>query len=306
MARERLQVSYPVVLTKRLTLRHHLVQRHYQRFYEQASIKLASVQGLRLNPGQEDALVALEKLFDQLLHDSLESSKASIAQWTGRLESAGVDASVVRQTAGLDFDAALTTPWNARLCALYEQVDHALLLIEAAWIAGEINGIQAKIQASNEARQSLNTCVRQIQRAVTQAFQEARRRDDRLSSPPVYGDAGKHLLAHAPEALIALKAVNPRDEEALRACVDDLCARHAEDQDTLNAIRELASIRVALARRRDAAKGKEIPEVKSEDPAGAAVTPEQHDDRGPAESEEAPAALDEGTQKKQRKAKAVG
>lgn len=271
-AQRKLHVSYPVAMTRKVTLFHHLTQVHYQRFFQQASTRMASIQGLHVNPDKDDEIEQLEEVFTSVLDDALQSLTEQQANWTARLEAVGIDPNLDDMQGGEPFDAPLTTPWGSKLLRVYLGTDRVLLLVERAWVGEELGGVLEKREATNRARAPMVECARQIQRAVTQAFQEARRREDHIAAPTLYGDAGKHLLKVAAEALTALKAADARDVEAFRTLADQLKAQHP-DAETGEAIEDVFAVRVALAKRRDGAEAKQTPEPPGDGQTGDGEVP---------------------------------
>lgn len=246
-AQRSMQVSYPVAMTKKVTLFHHLTQIHFQRFFQQASTRMASIQGLQVNQETEQEIEHLENVFNEILLKSQESLATQQQSWTSRLEANGVDPGLDGVHGGETFDAPITTPWSMKLLKIYQACDRVLLMVEMTWIAEEFSVLE-KREASNNARAPLVECARQIQRAVTQAFQEAKRKQQYVAVPPAYGDAGKLLYRQEPEALEAIKTANARDTDAFNATVEDLKAK-TTDPDISHALEEVRVIRLALVKR---------------------------------------------------------
>ncbi|AOU97798.1 hypothetical protein BI364_07310 [Acidihalobacter yilgarnensis] len=173
-----MQVSYPVAMTRRITLHHNLTQTHFQRFFQQASARMASIQGLRVNEDTDEEILRIEGMFKEIIAKAIETLGASQQHWKERLEGAGFDPDMSSVQGGLEFDAPITTPWSNKYLEVYRRCDDALMLVEMAWIAEELESVIDKRNAVAEVRKPLVETARQIQRAVTQAFQESRQRDE--------------------------------------------------------------------------------------------------------------------------------
>lgn len=243
--RKELQINYPVAMTRKVTLYHNLTQIHYQRFYEQASARMASIQGLRVNEDTDEEIARIEEVFRSVLGNANETVTALETQWKKRLEDTGFDPDLDSLQGGVTFDAPVTTPWSNRYLEIYRGVDRALMLIEMAWVSEEIGSMLDKRNAVNEARKPLVDSARQVQRAVTQAFQEARARNDKREVskrvPQGWGDAGQLIATRAPEVFDVLRECSAEDRKLFDKLIDGF-KQQLSDEELSAAIDEVAQI----------------------------------------------------------------
>lgn len=226
-----MQVSYPVAMTRRITLHHNLTQTHFQRFFQQASARMASIQGLRVNEDTDEEILRIEGMFKEIIAKATETLGASQQHWKERLEGAGFDPDMSSVQGGLEFDAPITTPWSNKYLEVYRRCDDALMLVEMAWIAEELETVIDKRNAVAEVRKPLVETARQIQRAVTQAFQESRQRDEARSKksrfPEAWGENGRYVAEIAPELVSLLVDAPASDPELFQRMLEGFKDQYA-------------------------------------------------------------------------------
>ncbi|WP_198034214.1 hypothetical protein [Acidihalobacter ferrooxydans] len=229
--RKELQISYPVAMTRKVTLHHNITQIHYQRFFDTASARMASVQGLRVNEDTDDEIMRIEELFKVSLEKAAQQLSAITKQWKERLEAAGVEPDSNSLSQGIEFDAPITTPWSNRLLKLYGQCDEALMLIEMNWIIEELGSVVDKRNAVVEARAPLVETVRQIQRAVTQAFQETKTKEAHHNpkpTPQAWGESGTYLAEHAPDVFEVLSGATAQEPALFDKLIQGIKAQQTD------------------------------------------------------------------------------
>lgn len=248
MAKKReMQVSYPIVIKRKIRLYHNLTQIHFQRFYEQASARMASIQGLKVNEDTDDEIAQIEALFNEVLENANNDIQEIVDNWKSKLEDAGVDPSLENLQGGVELEAPVTTPWSNKYFEIYKKSDNALMLIEMAWIGEEIQSVLEKRDAINKARKPLTDITKQVQRAVTKAFQEASNKTKKPSATThdSWGKDGKLLSEKAPEVVEFFAAVqkDPVDKVLFDETVQALSNKHAESgEEVLNAIHAISNL----------------------------------------------------------------
>lgn len=247
-----LEIQYPVAMTKSVTLYHHLTQIHHQRFFSDSSSRMASIQGLRINGDADAEVERLETVFRASLESATSELNAEIDAMTKLLTTEGIDPDLSKVAGGVECASPITSPWANKLLNLYVLTDRALMTLELLWI-GEVVTTLEKRDKANEIRAKLANTVRQIQRTVTQAFQEARRKQQMVRVPRAYGETGEFLARHlSAEDFERVKMTPVADLGAVIKEINAAYKDHQEAAEIKHSLKEIHAIRRALKERQDA------------------------------------------------------